>query len=112
MMNAKNFKKMNDCDLDIVIGGTVAELEGLLKACYNNPHLQKFVGIGVHVPSTAIATAYLMENTLDSMGIDANISVGICGTGAFSKHNTYYDRTLGRRLSQSEVEDRLRQYVV
>lgn len=49
MMNAKNFKKMNDCDLDTVVGGTVAELEGLLKACYNNPHLQKFVGIGVHV---------------------------------------------------------------
>ena len=55
MMNAKNFKKMNDCDLDIVVGGTVAELECLLKACYNNPHLQKFVGIGVHVPSAAIA---------------------------------------------------------
>lgn len=53
MMNAKNFKKMNDCDLDIVVGGT----------------------------------------------------------GIFSKHNTYYDRSLGRRLSQSEVEDRLRQYV-
>ena len=52
-----------------------------------------------------------MENTLDDMGIDANISVGVGGTGIFSKHNTYYDRSLGRRLSQSEVEDRLRQYV-
>ena len=112
MMDAKNFNRMNDCDLDVVVGGTVAELEGLVKACCKNPNLQKFAGIGVHVPSTAIATAYMMESQLDDMGIDANISVGIGGTGAFSKHNTYYDRALGRKLGQSEVEDRLREYAV
>ena len=101
---------MNDCDLDIVVGGTIAELEGLVKACYDNSSLKKLVSICIHVPSSAIAGAYLMENELDSMGIDAHISVGIGGTGAFSSHNTYYDRALRRKLSQAEVEDRLRNY--
>ncbi len=110
MTNVMNQNRMNDCELDNVVGGTVSELEGLAKACCSNETLKKLVGVGVHLPKTAIATAYLMESTLDAMGIDANISVGIGGTGAFSKHNTYYDRNLGRKLSQSEVEARLRQY--
>ena len=103
-----SLSRMNDCELDNVVGGTVNELEGLAKACCNNQTLQKLVGVGVHLPKTAIATAYLMESTLDKMGISANISVGVGGTGAFSKHNTYYDRNLNRNLSQSEVEARLR----
>ncbi len=32
MTDAKNFKKMNDFELENVVGGTVAELEGLVRA--------------------------------------------------------------------------------
>ncbi len=105
----KTNAKPNQSELNQVAGGTIKELEGLLKACNDNPSYKKFVGISVHVPTVAITTAYAMESELQNMGIDASISVGIGGTGVFSKHNVYYDRNLGRRLSQSEVEDRLRQ---
>ena len=111
MLKKMAMNKMNDCDLGIVVGGTVGELEGLLEACFNNPFLKKFVEVGVHVPTAAIATAYKMEEMLDDMGISADISVGIGGTGAFSNHNKYYDRFQQRKLSQGEVEDRLRRYV-
>ena len=76
----------------------------------NNPHLKTLAGIAVHVPPAAIAGAYAMESKLDEMGIDANISVGVLGTGLFSKNNTYYDRKLGRKLSHAEVVDRVRNY--
>ena len=110
MTNVMSLNRMNDYELENVVGGTVAELEGLVKACADNPHLKTFVGIAVHIPPVAIATSYAMESKLNEMGIDANISVGVLGTGLFSKNNTYYDRKLGRNLSQAEVEDRLRKY--
>ena len=106
-----NNAKLNQNELNQVAGGTVKELEGLVEACFDNSFLKKCFGGGVHVPTAAIATAYKMEDLLNDMGISADISVGIGGTGAFSNHNKYYDRVQNRKLSQSEVEDRLRRYV-
>lgn len=110
MTNAMALNRMNACELDNVVGGTVAELKDLVQACADNPHMKKFVGVLIHFPPATLAAAYEMESALSKIGIDANISVGVLGTGLFSKHNTYTDRETGRKLTHAEVVDRVRNY--
>ena len=112
MMNAKNFKKMNDRELDIVVGGTVGELDGLVSACAKNPILKTLSGAGSHVPGANVGVAELMEKQLDKIGIKADIDLGWGGTGINSKHNTYIEKSTGKSLSQIDVESRLEKYAV
>ena len=111
MMNTMELNKMNNEELNTVVGGTVGELNGLVAACVNNPFL-KMTSVSTHVPGTNFGIAKLVENVLDEMGIDANIDLGFGGTGIGSKHNTYIERSTGKRLSQIEVEKRLAEYAI
>lgn len=111
-MDAKNFKKMNDFELDNVVGGTVDELNGLVSACAKNPTLTHMTDFGFHMTMANSAVAKLMERALDQIGIKADISVGYAGTGIGSKHNTYIDKSTGNSLSQAEVEKRLETYAI
>lgn len=110
MTNAMKLNRINDFELDNVVGGTVAELKDLVKACTDNPHMKSFVGIAIHLPPATLAAAYAMESKLSEMGIDANISVGVLGTGLFSKNNTYIERKTGCKLAHAEVVERVRNY--
>ena len=111
MMDAKNFNRMNDCDLGNVVGGTVGELNGLVAACVKNPFL-KMTSVSTHVPGANFALSKVMKSLLSDMGIDANIDLGFGGTGIGSKHNTYIEHSTGNRLSQIEVEKRLAEYAI
>ena len=44
------------------------------------------------------------------MGIEADISVGFCGTGIGSKNNTYKDKETGKSLTHAEVLNRIKEY--
>ena len=102
---------MDAYELDNVVGGTVGELNGLVAACVKNPFL-KMTSVSTHVPGANFAIAKLVGNLLDEMGIDANIDLGFGGTGIGSKHNTYIERSTGKRLSQIEVEKRVAEYAI
>ena len=106
-----NSTKMNDFELDNVVGGTVGELNGLVAACAKNPYL-KMTSISTHVPGANYGIAKLVEKLLGEMGIDADIDLGFGGTGIGSKHNTYIERSTGKHLSQIEVEKRLEEYAI
>ena len=110
MPNAMKLNRINDIELDNVVGGTVGELDGLVSACAKNPILKNLAGAGTHIPGANLGIAELMEKQLDKMGIKANIDLGWGGTGINSKHNTYIEKSTGKSLSQIEVESRLEKY--
>ena len=99
---------MNAEELENVSGGTVGELEDLATAIIRNPTL-KFLGkAGTHVPGANRISADAVETLLkDHLNIDANISLGLFGTGAASAKNTYRDMKTGQYISHAEVLDRI-----
>ena len=99
---------MNAEELEQVSGGTVGELEDLTKAIVSNPTL-KFLGkAGAHVPGANRLVADAVEGVLkDQLNIDADISLGLFGTGAASSKNTYRDIKTGKFLSHNEVLKRV-----
>lgn len=112
MMKEQNFKKMDDSELDVVAGGTVGELNGLVSACAKNPVLKELAGFGTHVPGANKYIAKLMIEQLDKMGIKADIDLGWGGTGINSKHNTYIVKSNGNSLNQIQVEQYLESYAI
>ena len=111
MTNTKIFAEemMNAEELENVSGGKVAELEELADAIVHNPTL-KFLGkAGAHVPGANRISADAVETLLkDQLNIDANISLGLFGTGAASAKNTYRDMKTGQYISHAEVLDRIK----
>ena len=110
MTNTKIFAEeiLLDEEMENVSGGTVGELEDLTKAIVRNPTL-KFLGkAGAHVPGANRISADAVETLLkDQLNIDADISLGLFGTGAASAKNTYRDMTTGKYITQAEVLDRI-----
>lgn len=98
-----NNAKLNKNELNQVTGGTVEELEELVEACGAMATFQ------THIPiSNRADAAYVKDYLRDKIGIEANISIGIAGTGWLSKHNTYKDRYTGRSLTHEEVLERIK----
>ena len=100
---------LNAEELEKVSGGKVAELEELADAIVHNPTL-KFLGkAGAHVPGANRISADAVETLLkDQLNIDADISLGLFGTGAASAKNTYRDMKTGQYISHAEVLDRIK----
>ena len=100
---------MNAEELENVSGGRVAELEELTDAIDHNPTL-KFLGkAGSHVPGANRISADAVETLLkDQLNIDADISLGLFGTGAASAKNTYRDMKTGQYITHAEVLDRIK----
>ena len=97
--------------LDRVSGGTVGELEDLTKAIVSNPTLKKLGSVDAHIPGANRIIANEVENILQkNLKIDADISLGLFGTGAGSKNNTYRDMTNGQYISHQEVLNRLAKF--
>lgn len=99
----KNNTKINLDELNAVAGGTVKELEELVEACGAMASFQ------THIPISNKADAsYVKDYLRDKIGIEANISIGILGTGLRSKHNTYKDIYTGRSMTHKEVLERIK----
>ena len=100
---------MNAEELENVSGGTVGELEDLTKAIVSNPTLKFLDKAGAHVPGANRISADAVETLLkDQLNIDADISLGLFGTGAASAKNTYRDMKTGQYITHAEVLDRIK----
>ena len=109
---------LNEEQLDMVNGGTVAELNELVSAfADNNKILGALEGVREFLSNvkagslTNIPMAYAMENFLKKdFGIDSNISVGWLGTGTRESGNTYREISTGKGLSHADVVQRVKSY--
>ena len=112
MTTMNNFKTLEMEELEIVSGGTVTELDELIKAFMGNSYLGDLSGMfGGHVPGANYGIAALVEECLENhLGIEADISLGFAGTGIGSDPNTYIEKSTGRRLSHGEVLQRIINY--
>ena len=112
MTTMNNFKTLEMEELEVVSGGTVTELDELIKAFMGNSYFGDLSGLfGGHVPGANYAIAALLEESLESnLGIKADISLGFAGTGIGSDPNKYIEKSTGRRLSHSEVLQRINEY--
>ena len=116
MTNTKIFAEeiLLDEEMEKISGGTVVELEQIVRTFYKNSNCRDFLGAtSAHFPGASILTAEYIESFMSNeMGIDANISVGVGGTGICSKKNTYRDLKTGKFISHDEVLKRVENYAV
>ena len=108
MTNAMKLNKMNDGELNIVVGGTVKEFEELLSAFSDNPILKGAAKLDAHTPGANTLAARLIRKELLKMGLEADIDLGWGGTGIGSDPNKY--RLNGNRISHKEACDYIRNY--
>ena len=110
MMNVKNFKKMNDCDLDVVAGGTLTEVNQLADAFARKAGMFGDIVADVHsalndksgfAGPANILLRKAVEKGLSELGISHDLSVGFLGTGGGSKANKY--SCGGKSISHDEV---------
>ena len=96
-------------ELDNVAGGTVSELEDLTKALLEKYPVMKQLGVvSVHTPGGNRLVANEVVKILKrDMGIDADISLGVGGTGLWSSKNHYREISTGKYLSHQEVLNRI-----
>lgn len=116
MTNEKIFanEKINDMELDRVSGGTIAEVQDIIRkmeqcsggvgvvsdACrFIVNRLPKHRGVG----KAALNIVYKggAKAALAFLGIENDLSVGVCGTGAFESKNSY--SLNGKKLTHAEV---------
>ena len=103
MLTSNN--RMNDFELDNVVGGTRAEVDQIVWAyCNTNLRNDYFFAPGGYATKSGkyLAEVPILENFLKSdFNIDANISVGFYGSGMREKANTYSIN--GKSISHQEV---------
>ena len=99
---------MSDEELDQVAGGTVAEFDEICSAMANNPFVKKILGASSHMPVGNVINKEVVKYFLkENLNIEADISIGVLGTGIGSYHNTYKDLTEKRYLTHAEVIKRV-----
>lgn len=110
MMNVKNFKKMNDCDLEIVVGGTLTEVNQLADAFSKKGGTFGEIVAEIHsalndksglAGPVNILLREAVGKGLSELGISHDLSVGVLGTGFMSKANKYSYN--GKSISHDEV---------
>ncbi len=103
---------LNMEELDLVAGGTIAEMTELIDAMEKNPYVKTVLKFGSHVP---VANEFLKQDVagaLFKMGIDADISIGFCGTGLMSDPNKYRDVNNGyKTMTHAQVLERIKSFV-
>ncbi len=93
-------KELEYKDLEMINGATVGELADLANAFSSG---NKILTNSAHTPLVNAATAYEVRRKLKQLGIQANISTGIAGTGYFSDPNEYTNIATGERMTHWEV---------
>lgn len=106
-----NGEILNEEQLDEVAGGTVTELRELIDAMTKNSNTVNITGKFVsHVPMANEVIKMAVENQLSEMGINADISIGIGGTGLFSKNNVYKNKRTGKTMTHAQVLKKIGNY--
>ena len=97
-------------ELEIVSGGTVTELEELLRAYMTvSTSGEPITFSGGHLPGLNYASAGTMEEVLEhDFGVIADIDLGFCGLGINSDPNTYKDKITGQSLTHAQVIRRIK----
>ena len=109
--NETQSAELKSDELEQVTGGTVKEYEQLVSAIVGNDKLRALGELSTHVPIGNLISREYVEDFLDEhLGIKADISLGVLGTGAFSSHNTYTDKGTGRSLTHEEVIDIIKRF--
>ena len=93
-------KEIETKELEYVNGGTVSELDQLMRAISSD---NEFVGATAHAPYVNNFEANAMVRKLRSLGIDANINLGLMGTGVLSEPNKYTDMATGESMTHMQV---------
>ena len=110
-ININNEEIMSMEQLDSVAGGTVDEFDELVSAFAKYPALKHVAGLAVHIPGANELTTDLVQRALYQIGIEAEIDLGLCGTGIMSKPNKYTSVATGQSLSHKEVLSRIKSHV-
>ena len=103
-----NITKMNDAELDVVVGGTVNEFDELLTSYANNSLLKGMAKLDAHTLGANNAAARIVKKEFRKIGLEADIDLGWFGTGIDSEPNKYWIH--GQRVSHSEACDYVRKY--
>ena len=112
MLKEIEAKKLTNEEMDLVVGGTLSEVTEIAKLICEKGG--KF-GKGVATIYNAIVKSGLagiggplnillrekVSDALNELGIESNMSVGVAGTGLFSKGNKYW--MSGRAISHEAV---------
>ena len=110
MTITNDYEKMNEVELDAVVGGTLTEVNQLADALARKGGMFGKIVADVHgklndksglVGPLNIALREAVGNGLSELGISHDLSVGFLGTGAGSDANTYSYN--GKSLSHDEV---------
>ncbi len=102
-MNMNEIKELNLEEEELVAAGTVNEYSELQMAMFNNPALKGIVGTGSHVPLVNAFAVDAVKDVLKGKGVDADISLGVCGSGLFSSPNKYVNTETNQEMSHQEV---------
>lgn len=106
----KSSAKLNEMEMDNVVGGTRAELADLIDTISISGALGSIAQCGAYVPGANSTAKKLVSTILEGMGIDANINLGWGDTGIREKANTYYCRASGKSMTHGQVLDAIKHY--
>ncbi|MCR5757553.1 MAG: hypothetical protein K6F95_06570 [Selenomonas sp.] len=102
----KDSKEVSMEELETVSGGTVNEYADLLAALSINPKLQKWGRFAGHLPGGNLVASNAsdgIKGILKEIDIKVDLSLGLGGTGLFSKPNKYTCISTGESLTHEEV---------
>lgn len=102
--------KCNEAELDRVVGGTVAELDELVQTISVCKCLGKAAGLASHIPGMNETAVQTVESILSGIGIDADISTGLMGSGIGSKPNKYTFIATGQSMTHGQVIDYIKRF--
>lgn len=103
---------MKDEELEDVAGGTVTEFGEICGAMANNFALSNLLKGSSHLPVGNLVQREIVVAILkNKMGIEADVSLGLLGTGIGSENNTYKDLCNdGKPMTHDEVLNRIKTY--
>ncbi len=102
-MNMNEMKDLTLEEEELACGGTVQEYSELERAYFDSQDLKDAINNVCHVPIANTLSVKVIEGCLKRKGIDADISLGLLGTGLFSSPNKYVRRDTKQSISHQEV---------
>ncbi len=106
MTNVLENKMIDLAAMENVNGGTVSEYSDLLAALSINPKLQKWGRFAAHLPGGNLIASNAsdgIKGILKKIDIKLDLSLGLGGTGLFSKANKYTRISTGEDMTHQEV---------
>ena len=96
-------EKLTDDELNVVVGGTVAETQEFMRVIYRRLYPEKNINaLNLSKSEVNVQLKNELEKELASFRITAKVDVGINGTGIGEKANEYYTPK-GHRVTQEQL---------